>query len=160
MLNLNLNIIYTFVNLIILYLLLRKFLFGPVTAIMDKRANEIKNSLDDAKSAKQEAAALKSSYIAKLNEAENAAKVIVKEAREAANTEREKIITKAKNEAGSIMQNASRQIELEKERSLKNVRSEIAGIAMDAAVKAAKSGNISESSIDGFINDISISREA
>ena len=159
MLNLNWNIIYTFVNLIVLYLLLRKFLFGPITAMMEKRANVIKNSLDDAKNAKQEAAALKSSYVAKLNEAENAAKEIVKEARTAANAERDKIITKAKNEAGSIMQNASRQIELEKERSLKNIRLEIAGIAMDAAVKASKSGDISESSIDSFINDINANEE-
>ena len=154
MLNLNWNIIYTFVNLIILYLLLRKFLFGPITAMMEKRANEIKDSLDDAKNAKQEAAALKSGYVSKLNEAENTAKDIIKEARTAANAERDKIITKAKNEAGSIMQNANRQIELEKERSLKNIRLEIAGIAMEAAVKASKSGDISESSIDSFINDI------
>lgn len=159
MLNLNWNIIYTFVNLIILYLLLRKFLFGPITAMMEKRANEIKYSLDDAKNAKQEAAALKSGYVAKLNEAENTAKDIIKEARTAANAERDKIITKAKNEAGSIMQNANRQIELEKERSLKNIRLEIAGIAMEAAVKASKSGDISESSIDSFINDINSNAE-
>ena len=42
MLNLNWNIIWTFVNLIILYILLRKFLFGPITAMMEKHEGEIK----------------------------------------------------------------------------------------------------------------------
>ena len=54
MLNLNWNIIWTFVNLIILYILLRKFLFGPITAMMEKREGEIKSSLDNASAAKPE----------------------------------------------------------------------------------------------------------
>lgn len=77
MLNLNWNIIWTFVNLIILYILLRKFLFGPITAMMEKREGEIKSSLDNASAAKQEAAALKAAYTDKLKTAEAAAGDII-----------------------------------------------------------------------------------
>ena len=103
MLNLNWNIIWTFVNLIILYILLRKFLFGPITAMMEKR---------------------------------------------------DEIISKAKEDAGNIVLNANKQIELEKERSISEAKSEIASLVMDAALKAAKNGDVSESAVDSFILEV------
>ena len=138
MLNLNWNIIWTFVNLIILYILLRKFLFGPITAMMEKREGEIKSSLDNASAAKQEAAALKAAYTDKLKTAEAAAGDIIKSAKEEAKAKRDEIISKAKEDAGNIVLNANKQIELEKERSISEAKSEIASLVMDAALKAAQ----------------------
>lgn len=154
MLNLDWNIIYTFVNLIILYLLLRKFLFGPVTNMMEKRREEINASFAAAETAKKEAAELKKSYAAKIREADSKAADILREARGVAAAEKERIIENAKNEAGAILEKADKQIELEKEKSLKNIRSEIASIAMEAAVKAAASGDLSENAIDSIISEI------
>ena len=154
MLNLNWNIIWTFVNLIILYILLRKFLFGPITAMMEKREGEIKSSLDNASAAKQEAAALKAAYIDKLKTAEAAAGDIIKSAKEEAKAKRDEIISKAKEDAGNIVLNANKQIELEKERSISEAKSEIASLVMDAALKAAKNGDVSESAVDSFILEV------
>ena len=146
MLNLNWNIIWTFVNLIILYILLRKFLFGPITAMMEKREGEIKSSLDNASAAKQEAAALKAAYTDKLKTAEAAAGDIIKSAKEEAKAKRDEIISKAKEDAGNIV--------LEKERSISEAKSEIASLVMDAALKAAKNGDVSESAVDSFILEV------
>ena len=153
MLNLNWNIIWTFVNLIILYILLRKFLFGPITAMMEKREGEIKSSLDNASAAKQEAAALKAAYTDKLKTAEAAAGDIIKSAKEEAKAKRDEIISKAKEDAGIVL-NANKQIELEKERSISEAKSEIASLVMDAALKAAKNGDVSESAVDSFILEV------
>lgn len=49
MLRLDWNMVITIVNLIVLCLLLKKFLIGPVTAIMEQRAALIEQQLADAK---------------------------------------------------------------------------------------------------------------
>ena len=48
MLRLDWNMVITIVNLIVLCLLLKKFLIGPVTAIMEQRAALIEQQLADA----------------------------------------------------------------------------------------------------------------
>ena len=48
MLNLDWNIVWTIVNLLILFLLLKRFLFKPITQMMESRAAEIENNLKDA----------------------------------------------------------------------------------------------------------------
>ena len=42
------TMIFTWANLLILFLLLKKFLFKPVTKILDERAEEIENSYKQA----------------------------------------------------------------------------------------------------------------
>lgn len=158
MLNLNWNIIWIFINLILLYLLLRKFLFSPVTAMMEKRQELIKSSLDNADKAEQDAATLKNSYFEKLESAEDIAKDIVKEAKISANIERNKILAKAKDEANILMENANHQIELEKERVFKNAQSKIASIAMAVAVKATEKGDLSRDAFDSFIDEVGEAR--
>ena len=49
------NIVFTIVNLLILYWAMKKFLFGPVLAIMDKRRELIEGQLEDAAKKEQEA---------------------------------------------------------------------------------------------------------
>ena len=46
MLRIDLNLVWTIINVIILYLLLKKFLIKPVTAIMDKREQMVKQGLE------------------------------------------------------------------------------------------------------------------
>ena len=41
MLRLDWNLVLTIINLLILYLLMKKFLIGPVTAIMEQRQADI-----------------------------------------------------------------------------------------------------------------------
>ena len=67
---------------------------------------------------------------------------------------RDDIISKAKEDAGNIVLNANKQIELEKERSISEAKSEIASLVMDAALKAAKNGDVSESAVDSFILEV------
>ena len=49
MLRIDLNLVWTIINVIILYLLLKKFLIKPVTAIMDKREQMVKQGLESAR---------------------------------------------------------------------------------------------------------------
>ena len=56
------NVLFTIINLIVLYLLLKKFLIGPVTGIMQKRKEMIEGQLADADDKKKQAGELKQQY--------------------------------------------------------------------------------------------------
>ncbi len=154
MLNLNWNIIWTFVNIIVLFLLLRIFLFKPVMKILDKRADEIKKTMDDADAAKREASELKAKYSEDLRAAGTRADAIIKEATDNAKIQREKILDKAKKDADNIIKNAEKQTELDRQQAMKEMRSQIADVALKAAHKAMESGDISESSIGSFLRQV------
>ena len=154
MLNLNWNIIWTFVNIIVLFLLLRIFLFKPVMRILDKRADEIKKTIDDANAAKREASELKAKYSEELKAAGTRADAIIKEATDNAKIQREKILDKAKKDADNIIKTAEKQTELDKQQAMKEMRSQIADVALKAAHKAMESGDISENSIGSFLRQV------
>ena len=154
MLNLNWNIIWTFVNIIVLFLLLRIFLFKPVMKILDKRADEIKKTIDDADAAKREASELKAKYSEELKAAGTRADAIIKEATDNAKIQREKILDKAKKDADNIIKTAEKQTELDKQQAMKEMRSQIADVALKAAHKAMESGDISENSIGSFLRQV------
>ena len=56
MLTLNLNLLYTVVNILVLFLLLRKFLYKPVMNIIAQRQKQVDDALNAAETSKQEAA--------------------------------------------------------------------------------------------------------
>jgi len=135
MLNLNWDIIWTFVNLIVFYLLLKKFLFGPVNAMMEKRANEIEGSIESAKNVNIEAAQLKSEYEEALKNAKMEATEIKREAQIRVQEEHDIAIKVAEEEAKKVMLVANKAIEIERAKSIQSIQSEISGIAINAASK-------------------------
>ena len=135
MLSLDWNIIWTFVNIIVLFLFFKKFLFGPVTAIMDKRTKAIEDSFQEAENKNTEALAIKTNYEQMLENADEEAAKIIKEAKERASLEHDRQIKETQLEAAKIIEEANKTIELERKRSLQGVQSEIAGLAMLAASK-------------------------
>ena len=65
-LNLNWEIIWVFVNLLILFLLMKKFLFGPITKLLDERAKGVADTLDQAETQLAEAERQKAEYTQQL----------------------------------------------------------------------------------------------
>lgn len=135
MLKLDWNIIWTFVNLIMLYLLMKKFLFGPVTEIMEKRTKTIEDSFAEAKSKNEEADQIKAEYEAALKQSELKAEEIVKVARERANIVYDKTVKEAEEEAAKMIANANKAIEVEKRKSMQDVEEHIIDLTMVAAAK-------------------------
>ncbi len=62
MLTFNISILYNVINILVLFVLLKIFLFKPVTEIMEKRKAMIQQDLDDAKKAKDDAEQMKGEY--------------------------------------------------------------------------------------------------
>ena len=103
--------IFTWANLLILFLLLKKFLFKPVTKILDERAEEIENSYKQAEETNDKALSLKSEYEEKLLSAKNEADGIIKSAVETADRRSESIVNEANEKVRYIMEKSQKQIE-------------------------------------------------
>jgi len=152
MLKLDINIIFNIINVLVLYLLMKKFLFVPVTAIMEKRTNIIKTSFKEAENKNNEALALKHEYELALENAEEKAVNIIKEAKQRALDEHDKQINSAKEEVTKMIENAKKSIELERIKAMQDAQSEIASISMIVASKLLQK-NLNDSSNNKMIND-------
>lgn len=135
MLSLGWGMVWTIVNLIILYFLLRKFLFTPVCNMMDERAAKIQADLDNAAKAKNEAEQLKNQHEAAIADAKNEAQKIIKAAEDNADKESSRIIEEAHSESARIISDAQKAAENERSKMLGDVKVEITDLAMLAAVK-------------------------
>lgn len=158
MLKFDINILWTFINLIILFLLMKAFLFKPIKKTIDKRRELIDNQFREAEEKEESAQQLYDSYQAKLSCAEDEKNKIISDARADAKNEYDKIISKAQNDADKIKSDAKRLSEIESEKARLAVREEIAEIAMAAAEKVVGQ-NISPSAdsdiYDKFLSESS-----
>lgn len=152
MLKLDINIIFNILNVLVLYLLMKKFLFDPITGIMEKRTNSIKASLKEAENKNNEALNLKREYEEALENAEFKAEEIIREARQAALEEHEKQIKATKEEISQMMEAARKSMEYEKAKILQEAQGEIAGIAMVLATKLIQK-NLDENSNKKLMSD-------
>lgn len=135
MLQLNVNLLFTIINLVVLYLLLKKFLIKPVTNIMEEREKLIADGLSQANSTQAEAVKLKGEYEAALTGAREESVKIVEKAQVQAKAEYERIVEEAGAKAANLLDSAKANIQLEREQTMKALQSEIAGLAMTAAAK-------------------------
>ncbi len=129
------NIFWTVFNVLLLFVLLRIFLFKRVNKILDERTASIQKEIDDAEKAKTEAEELKAQYTASVGEAKEEAAKILRNAHEEAESERAAIIRRSHEEAEDIVNAAGETIENERRRVIRQARSEIADLAIEAASK-------------------------
>ncbi len=135
MLSLDLNLVWNIVNLVVLYLLLRHFLFKPVMGIMDKRKKIIEDGLKNAQDAQSDAKKMKQEYEDALKGAKQESAQIIENARSAAKNEYDRIVGEAGDKAGNIIESAKETVRVERERTMKGLQGEIAGLAVASAAK-------------------------
>lgn len=135
MLQINMNLVYTIINLIVLYLLLRHFLIRPVTEIMEKRRQLIEDGLKNAHDMQDDALRMKREYEEALNGAKQESVQIVENARRSAKEEYDRIVNEAGDKAGNIIESAKETVRIEREKTMNELKSEIAGLAALSAAK-------------------------
>ena len=135
MLRLDINLVFTIINLLVLYFLMKKFLFKPVNNIIAQREEAIKKQLDDADEAQKKADDLKKQYEDSLANAKEDSAKLVQEAREKARVEYDRIVKSADEEVTKRMQKAEETIQEEKNKSIRSMQSEIQNLVVAAASK-------------------------
>ena len=156
MLNLDWNIVWTIVNILVLFLLLKHFLFKPITEMMESRTAEIENNLKDAEDQKQKASELTAQYEEKLQGAHAEAAQIVSEARQRGQREYDAILKTAGQDAQEEQERARADMEREREEMLRGVQENVTELVLLTASKLSQKELDEESDrklVDSFLSE-------
>ncbi len=151
------TIVLVLCNTIILFLILKHFLFDKVNKVMDDRKNDIVESYERADEAEQKANELAVEYNEKLSNAKEESAEIVKAATQKAQMRSDEIIVDAKVEAKGIIDNANAELEREKKIAVNQIKDEITQVALSAAAAVVDKDISSEDNerfIESFIDNV------
>lgn len=129
------QIIISLCNLLLIFLILKKFLFGPVKKLLKQRQDNIDNQYAEANKALEEANVAKAQYEDSIEKAKNKADDIIKSATDTANARSEEILSDAKDKADGMVSRAKNEIELERRKATAQIRREIADVSTVIAGK-------------------------
>jgi ATP synthase F0 subunit b len=150
------NLVWNIVNFIVLYLLLRHFLIGPVMNIMNKRQAMIEQNISNARESEGKAAVLKKEYEEKISFAEEEKEQILADIKKQGYEEYEKIVDDAKKKGEQIITEAKHNAEVEAFRTRDKYAADIKDMVIDAASKIAATKHSTEDDLslyDKFIDE-------
>lgn len=135
MLRLDWNVVFTIINLIVLYLLLKRFLIGPVVGIMKKRQDMIDSGIENANIKQAEALELKERYEGVIKGVREESQMILEKARVNAGKEYQVAVQKAESDSKRLLTQAEAAIRAEREQILEDLKAEVASLALVTARK-------------------------
>ena len=121
------NFFITIINLLVLFFILKKLLFKPVTNFIDNRNGKIEEAINSANSLKEEVENMKQEYEDKLKGAGEEGKKIVEEYRDRASVE-----------YTSAIDTAKREIDVEKDKAIAELKQEVGNLVVTASEKVIK----------------------
>lgn len=131
--NLNLTLLLQTINFIILAIVLYKFLFKPLASFMEKRAEGIRHSLEEAKQAREEVARARAEYEEALRTARQEGAALRQRMERELTEERERAIQQSREEANRMITQARAEIDQEVRRAKAELREETVTLSLTAA---------------------------
>ena len=129
------SLIVFVVNFLLLLGVLYLFAYKPILRVMDQRADRIKESLEAADRAREEAARSQANTQDQLSDARAQSQHLIDQARDAAERYRESELARAHQERDAFLARAREDIQRERDASIQEIRSHFAGLAISAAEK-------------------------
>ena len=123
------QMIISLCNLIILFLILKKFLYKPVRKALEERRQAVEGVYADAQKALDTANASKTEYERELAGIRERADSMLASATADANKRSEAILSDARERADGMMRQAKNDISLERRKAESGIRSEIADVS-------------------------------
>ncbi len=123
------------VNFVILFLVLKKFLYKPLINLMNRRRDRIIEGLEKAKKGEEEFQKIQEMRERELAKIQKEAEALIQKAREIGDKKQQEILTEAEEKTRKIVEEARGRIEIEKEKMLKEVRQDIADLVINATEK-------------------------
>ena len=117
---------------------LSKVAFPRIQEALDKRANAIRESIDQAEKTRKEADEILQEYRARLKEAREQADEIVARARKSAEAAKAQAVDEGREKREELLAAARRDIEAETRRSLERIRREVADLTVAATEKLTR----------------------
>lgn len=148
---------FTLANTVALFLVLKKFLWGPVMNMIAERQKEIDDLYSDADRSREVAQKMEQEYRQKLETAAQTGERLVKEAVARGQSREEEIIRQANASADAIRAKAAADIAQEKKKALNDAKDEISGLALSIAEKVVGRALTEEDQtalVDRFIDEL------
>ena len=146
------SILVSLANLLIMFLILKRFLFKPVQKMMAARKQQVDQIYQDAKENRDSAINMKQEYEARLATAREEADGLVRNAVQTAQRKGDAIVAEANSQASHLKQKAEQEIAQEKKQTLQDVRGEISDIAVSIASKVVER-EVKKQDYDGFVDE-------
>jgi len=133
---LQLNLMFwTLAIFLILFFILRRFAFGPITAAVEAREKALEAAIDAAKADREAAAALLAKHQAQIDAARGEAQKLIADGRSVAEKMRGDLLEQTRREQQDMLERARREIDSEKERAIAQLRREAVDLALAGASK-------------------------
>lgn len=127
--------VFQIVNTIVIFLLLRHFLFKPVTEFMTQRTQRIEDQLAGAEEKEAEALVLKAQYEQKLAGIREERNEMLKEAVRKGEERGEVLIQEAREEIRKMEERSRLDLEREKTKAINEFKNQISELAVLAAAQ-------------------------
>ena len=147
MLKLDLNLLWTVVDVLILYVLLRKFLFKPIQNVLDQRQKTIEADIAAAQTSKTEAAAALTTAQDKLRNVDNEAAARREAYEKQAEVEKQQLLADAQKQAGKAA------VEIERQNKLREADAQATALARSMCEKLLKH-NLTAQDDDQLLDDL------
>ena len=132
-------VFWTFLIFLLVWIILGRVAFKPIQKALKKREDDIQDSLDEAKRARDEMAQLQSQNEQLLKEAQEERAKILREAKDTKEAIIKEAKEEAKEEAKKIVADAKAQINNMRMETMTNIRNEVGTMAVDIAEKVLRS---------------------
>lgn len=129
----NWTYVMTIVNAIIMFFIMKKFLFKPMQKFMNEREEAIKKQYSDAQTAEDKAKDFKEKYESKLADSEAEGEEIIRQYTDRAQLRASEIVGEAEQTAESMKAKAEKQIDSEVKKAVHVLRSELSELSIMAA---------------------------
>ncbi len=150
-------------NLVLLFLIVKKFLYKPAKRMLEAREKSIQDEYDAAADAKEQAYSDKMKYEEKLQSAKAEADDVIKSAVSVANEREKEILAEARNKADGIIRQAENEALLERKKAEDAVKKEIVEVSSLLTAKVLErevSAKDHQRFIDSFIESIGDDNDA
>ena len=123
------QILISLCNLLILFLILKKFLYKPVRRVMQERQSALQRQYSDANEARRMAEANQKAWEEKMLGAKAQADDLLKKASERAEHRCDQMISEAREKADDIVQEAKDQAVIEHKKAQAEIKKEIVDVS-------------------------------
>lgn len=129
------EVIVSLISFLVLFVVLWKFALPPITNMLDKRADTIRESLEKAEETRVEAERLFEDYKQQMAEARGEAAKVIEQGRKVADAMKDDIVAKANEEASGIIAKAKETIQAEKKAAMADLQKSVADLSVAVAGK-------------------------
>lgn len=140
------------INFLILLLILRKFLLGPIVKMLGERKSKIAQGLKDAQSAEVKLQHADIEAKRAVSKSMQEAQIIIASAKKEAENEKNKIITEAQEKAAKTIKNAQERAKREEDKLVSHAKSRLGELVV-AALEKILGAKQDEKSIDKVISE-------